>query len=56
MLTGELTDKINALTQQLFGYSTFGYWKLFETEEAGKLLDSHVSFSTPCCRYAIKTP
>lgn len=43
-ITG-LADGINAITQRLLGYPTFGYWKLFETEEAGKLLDSHVSSS-----------
>ena len=30
------------MTKQAFGYSTFGYWKLFNTEEAAKLLESHV--------------
>ena len=38
-----IIDAINAITKQQFGYSTFGYWKLFDTEEAAKLLDSHVS-------------
>lgn len=38
-----ITDAVNAMTKEYFGYSFLGYWKLFETEEAGKLLDSHVS-------------
>ena len=36
-------DGLNALTQQFLGYPTFGYWKLFETAEAGKLLDGNAS-------------
>ncbi|MCJ1435553.1 hypothetical protein MMC27_004927 [Xylographa pallens] len=35
-------DAVNAMTKQAFGYSTFGYWKLFTTDEAAKLLESHV--------------
>lgn len=38
-----MTDAINETTKKHFGYSTFGYWKLFETEEAVALLDNHVS-------------
>lgn len=36
-------DGINALTTQLFGYTTYGYMKLFNSEEAGTLLDSRAS-------------
>lgn len=41
-----ITDAINEATKHSFGYSTFGYWKLFDTEEAAALLDSHVSLSS----------
>ena len=36
-------DAFNALTEQAFGYSTFGYWKWFNTEGAGEVLDRNVS-------------
>ena len=36
-------DAVIAMTKQYFCYSTFGYWKLFDTTEAARLLDSHVS-------------
>ncbi|MCJ1403524.1 hypothetical protein MMC11_006747 [Xylographa trunciseda] len=45
-------DAINALTKQNFGYSTFGYWKLFTKEEAAELLESHVGASSALRRFA----
>lgn len=38
-----MTDAVNETTKQYFGYSTFGYWKLFDTDEAVALLDNNVS-------------
>lgn len=38
-----IIDALNAMTKQYFGYSTFGYWELFNTEGAAKLLEDHVS-------------
>ncbi|MCJ1382272.1 hypothetical protein MMC17_005385 [Xylographa soralifera] len=35
-------DAANAMTKEAFGYSTFGYWKLFDTPEAAGLLEGHV--------------
>ena len=32
-----------SMTKEYFGYSTFGYWEFFNTEEAAKLLENHVS-------------
>jgi hypothetical protein len=45
-----ILDGTNAMTEKFFGYPIFGYWKLFNTEEAGKLLDNHASILiTICC-------
>ena len=35
------------MTQKLFGYPIFGYWKLFERENAADILNKHVSFRLP---------
>ncbi|TVY82841.1 Bifunctional epoxide hydrolase [Lachnellula suecica] len=34
-------DAINTLTEKLFGYANYGYWKFFNTEGAAKILDSN---------------
>jgi soluble epoxide hydrolase/lipid-phosphate phosphatase len=34
-------DPINTITQQILGYPTFGYWKFFDEEDAGSLLDAN---------------
>lgn len=35
---------INALTKQLLGYETFGYWNFFASDEdAAKIISEHVS-------------
>ena len=38
-----LLDAFNGLTEQLFGYPTFGYWKWFNTEGAGETFDKNAS-------------
>ena len=38
------TDMFNKLTQDLFGYSTYGYWPWHNTDDAVKTCDENV-----CC-------
>ncbi|KAH6663023.1 putative epoxide hydrolase 2 [Halenospora varia] len=42
-------DAINAMTQQYFGYPTFGYWKFFEKEEASVILDANPESLSSLC-------
>jgi hypothetical protein len=46
-----ILDGFNAMTEKALGYPIFGYWKLFKSEEAGKLLDNHVSVLIPIYRF-----
>lgn len=45
-LTKLLTDELNALSEQLYGYSIFGYWFFHGAEDAAAVIESHVSFIT----------
>jgi len=37
-------DAINSITEKMLGRSTLGYWKSFDEEDAGAVIDSHVSY------------
>ncbi|KAF1832753.1 putative epoxide hydrolase [Decorospora gaudefroyi] len=34
-------DQVNARTEQALGYPTFGYWKFFNEDEAGSVIDAN---------------
>jgi len=34
-------DAVNATTKKMLGYSALGYWKFFNEEDAGEIIDSH---------------
>lgn len=36
-------DVVNAMTKQALGYEMCGYWKFFETEGAGEIVNKNVS-------------
>jgi len=36
-------DKINRETKESLGYSIFGYWYFYDEDDAGQILDDHVS-------------
>ena len=36
-------DAINEATEKGLGYPIFGYWHFFNDEDAGKIMDDHVS-------------
>ncbi|KUJ06698.1 putative epoxide hydrolase 2 [Mollisia scopiformis] len=37
----EPSDAMNAMTEQLFGYPTFGYWEFFNDDDAAEICDHH---------------
>jgi len=42
-------DAINTMTKQALGYEIFGYWKFFEREDAGEIVNKNVnSFYSVC--------
>ena len=49
-----MTDAFNEMTERDFGYPTFGYFKLFVTEEAATLLNDHVSYCSPSTEVSLK--
>ncbi len=34
-------DQINTMTEQILGYPTFGYWKFFNEDDAGSVVDAN---------------
>ena len=40
-------DGLNAMSKKAVGYETFGYWRFFEREEAGEIVDKNVSTFVP---------
>jgi soluble epoxide hydrolase/lipid-phosphate phosphatase len=39
-------DGLNAMTKKAVGYEVCGYWRFFEREEAGEIVDKNVSTSS----------
>jgi soluble epoxide hydrolase / lipid-phosphate phosphatase len=37
-------DELNGMTKKMMGWEVLGYWKFFEREDAGRIVDEHVSF------------
>jgi soluble epoxide hydrolase/lipid-phosphate phosphatase len=35
-------DALNAISKEKLGYESYGYWKLFEREDAGQIFKDHV--------------
>jgi soluble epoxide hydrolase / lipid-phosphate phosphatase len=36
-------DKLNAMSKKAYGYEVLGYWRFFEREEAGEIVNKNVS-------------
>lgn len=54
-LLTRLKDAFNGLTEQLFGYPTFGYWKWFNTEGAADIFNRNVSMDHSRILILLKT-
>ncbi|ESZ95525.1 putative epoxide hydrolase [Sclerotinia borealis F-4128] len=45
-LTGVHTDAANAMSEQAFGYPTFGYWKFFNEDDAHEIMGRNMESTT----------
>lgn len=46
-------DAINAMTKKMQRWEVFGYWKFFEREDSGKVVNDHVSLAPLQARSAL---